>query len=116
MKVNYYMIYKFENEQVGFDSFGSEEEREYYYCLKQYLIDAGVWDIVSAQLLKRYTKMHFEWIKLFKQDSKHFMLDKYASHLQNLEEKLLLNQKDLLNYKKNQVLMQAKQNKLKNSM
>lgn len=108
------MIYKFKNE-VGIDSFSCEEEREYYYCLKNYLIEAGVWHVVSANLLHRYTKMHFEWIKLFKQDSKHFMIDKYASHLQNLEEKLLLTPKDLLIYKKNQVLMQAKQNKLKNS-
>jgi len=96
--------------------FDSQAEEEYYCALKEYLQDSGVWEFVRPELLVRYVKMHFMWFKLATQSKKHYMLDKYASHLAQLEEDLLLNPKSMLEYQKSKTLMLAKQQKMKNTI
>lgn len=46
---------------------------------------------------------------------RHYMCDKMAGHLQELEKELCLTPASMQKYKKDKVLIQAKQQKIKNS-
>lgn len=96
--------------------FDTQAEEEYYNALKEYLQDADVWQFVRPELLLRYVKMHFAWFKLATQKKTHYMLDKYAQHLEQMEKDLLLNPVSMLEYQKSKTLMLAKQEKLKGTI
>lgn len=105
------MIFKDKNGTNVFTSFESPEEMDLYYSLRDYLNKAGV--EFNTVLLHRYCKLNFQWIDLFKKNPKHYLLDKFATHLQQLEDSLCLNPKSLLAYKKDKTLTAAKQMKIR---
>ena len=92
--------------------FATVGEADLYYATKDYLWRAEVWDSSMISQLHRYVRLQYEFLELLKKNPKHYMIDKYSTHLQELEKELCLTPKSMLEYKKNKVLMMAKQQKL----